>query len=580
MTKLPALRTQLTRLFRLRRSARLATAWCSVALAALWCVAALYLIDWTFELTRLQRVVAIAASVGVVVWAYRKYAVPWLVQHETLTDVALLVERQHKIDSDLVAALQFESPQAATWGSPQLEEAVIDYVADFSKGMNLLEGFNRDQMVRRGSAALATLVVLVLAALIFPRHAGTFLSRLFLSSAHYPTNTSIEQVFVNGKEVNVTPGYEESANCAYGRPLRFQIVCGGELPEDGRATLRTSGGLVSEVAFTRAPAESPQQEGKQPGEAQKLATYTGELPRLVDSLDYQLYFGDAWTEAAEIHVIPLPKVEFTLKPTPPKYARGLAESASESSARQFAVIEGSSVGLEVTSDKPLEYARLKIDDSAWPLVPLGAEETSAEASQASKLHRYTLQTEGTPLARVTKPIAYQIEALDTDGLSPAQPIQGFIRIRNDRAPRIFGNVATRQVLPGAKPSVSYNANDDFGINAIRLHVQVTRKGQELSGDRVIEIRKAGKPVFGEKLPLEGKYPLDLSKLKLLKGDQLTLTLEAIDYRGTAEGHSSTSEPLVLFVTDQSGIYADLSEIDERAARQFDAIIRLGIGDKP
>ncbi|MBC8076020.1 MAG: hypothetical protein H7Y32_08100, partial [Chloroflexales bacterium] len=46
-------------------------------------------------------------------------------------DIALMVERQQKIDSDLVAAIQFESPEAKRWGSTQLEGAVIDYVAEF-----------------------------------------------------------------------------------------------------------------------------------------------------------------------------------------------------------------------------------------------------------------------------------------------------------------------------------------------------------------------------------------------------------------------------------------------------------------
>ena len=614
MTKLPELRSQLSKLHRWRRTVRLGTAWCSVALAVLLCLAGLFVIDWTLEMTRLQRLVALAVSAGIVYWAYHRFARPWLAREETLLDVALLVERQQKIDSDLVAALQFETPQAARWGSAQLEEAVVEYVADFSKGMDLLEGFNREQMTKRAAATIAAAAVLCLAALIFPRHAGTFISRMFFSSAHYPTNTQIDTVHINGQLVNLTPGYEESAKCAYGNRLVFQVICDGELPDEGRAVLRTKGGLTNEVALKRVllagtgvagpggvgadggvasashvklvgTEENTSEEnianrsaaagnaavGNAAGE--RTATYVGELSRLVDSLDYQLYFGDAWTETAQIHVIPLPKIEFTLKPTPPKYAQGATEAVAESSARQFAVIEGSRVDLEVTSDKPLEYARLIIEDKTYPLV---AQEKSAD----EKLHRFRLETKQTPLASVMKPVAYRIEAQDEDGLQPAQPIQGFIRLRSDRGPRIFGNLATKQVLPSAKPPIVYNATDDFGISAIRLHVQVMRKGTEVSTEKVLDIRRPGKPVLREKLPLEGKYALDLSPFKLVKGDQVTLTPEAIDFRGRREGQSAMGEPLVLFVTDQSGIYADLSEMDERAARQLDATIRLYLGDKP
>src|SRR6187399_2018142 len=93
MSRLNELRSRLTKLHRLRRGARLGTAWCAVAVAVLWCLAALFLIDWTLEMTRLQRVIALAAAAGAVYWAYRRFAAPLLHDGESLLDVALLVER-------------------------------------------------------------------------------------------------------------------------------------------------------------------------------------------------------------------------------------------------------------------------------------------------------------------------------------------------------------------------------------------------------------------------------------------------------------------------------------------------------
>jgi hypothetical protein len=67
---------------------------------------------------------------------------------------------------------------------------------------------------------------------------------------------------------------------------------------------------------------------------------------------------------------------------------------------------------------------------------------------------------------------------------------------------------------------------------------------------------------------------------LTKGDEVHVTLEAIDFRGANAGQSARSEPIILRVTDESGVLAGLSEADERSARQLDAIIQrqLGIGD--
>jgi hypothetical protein len=76
--------------------------------------------------------------------------------------------------------------------------------------------------------------------------------------------------------------------------------------------------------------------------------------------------------------------------------------------------------------------------------------------------------------------------------------------------------------------------------------------------------------------------VDLAPLGLSKGDQLKLTFEAIDYRGSLAGKSALSEPLILHVTDERGVLAAMVEADERSARQLDAIIQrqLGIGESP
>jgi hypothetical protein len=642
MSRLNELRTRLLKLHRLRRGARLGTAWCAVVVAVLWSLAALFLIDWTLEMTRLQRAIALVAAAGAVYWAYRRYSAPLLHEGESLLDVALLVERQQHIDSDLVAALQFETTDARRWGSPQLEEAVIEYVADFSSGLNVFEGFNRQQMVRRGTIAAVTALVLLLAALVFPAHALTFFNRLFMSSAHYPTRTIISKVWINGQEVTLVPGEEAIVRCAYGLPLAIEVEAAGQLPASGVASLWTQGGLNTEVVLERtdgllprgsvAPAssastaraktEKTSTEGEQktssrmlkapltvalgapvvaaevseaastetaPPEADKTdlmeeetvaaegatapVKFAGSLPRLVDSLQYQLYLGDAWTEPALVKVIPLPTVEFTLTPTPPKYAARAEATAVASSARQFAVIEGSRVDLEITSDKPLAEARVLIEDRPFELRRMPGE-------QADKLDHWQLRTKGTPLETVLGPLAYKIETKDEDGLRPSQPIQGFIRLRADRPPRIFATIGTRNVRAAARQQIIYNATDDFGVGAIWLHVQVAKKRNVDSSDdpaeRVLEIRQPGKP-----LPrIEDTYILNLSEFKLEKGDQVTATLEAVDFRGQNEGRSAQSEPLVMYVTDESGVLADLTELDERAARQFESIIKLGIGDKP
>ena len=112
MTGVPllALRSQLNSLRRARSRARWLTALSAMGIALLWLLGGLFLLDWCFqrEIHAPQRILLMAIAGVIFVWAFRRYAVPFLVVRETEIDIALLVERRHQLENDLVAALQFE----------------------------------------------------------------------------------------------------------------------------------------------------------------------------------------------------------------------------------------------------------------------------------------------------------------------------------------------------------------------------------------------------------------------------------------------------------------------------------------
>jgi putative Ca2+/H+ antiporter (TMEM165/GDT1 family) len=116
MSRLSTLRSQLTALQQARWFVRAAVAVSALVIAALWALVGILVLDLSFELPPPQRLVVIAIAIGFVVWAGIRYTWPMLQVHETVEDMALLVERQQKIDSDLIAALQFEKPGAEEWG--------------------------------------------------------------------------------------------------------------------------------------------------------------------------------------------------------------------------------------------------------------------------------------------------------------------------------------------------------------------------------------------------------------------------------------------------------------------------------
>ncbi len=568
MTRLGILREQLDGLRRRRRVARLATAWVALALALLWSLAGIFLLDWQLVMSWPQRLVAVAIGTGVIIWIYRRYARPLLATHETDLDVALLIEREQHIDSDLVAALQFESAGAASWGSPRLQRAVVDRVARFSHEGQVDDTLvSAEPFVRRGLVLAATLLVLVTAVLAEPNYASTFLARLFLSSRHYPTRTVIDEVQINGAEV----ADGRTLRLGYGQPVGFSVRVSGQIPSDvRRIELRPAGGGGSKPIELTASAAGTEHSAEQESTEQSTL-FVGELPQLVDSLEYQVYLGDAWTDPSRLEVIALPVVEPKLTATPPEYARAASASSQsdpQSGARQLAVLEGSHVDLALQcANKRLQSAELVIDKKSYPL----------ESSDADG-RAWSLPTKGSPLASINQPVKYQIQVTDEDGLQLPHPIDGYLRIQTDRPPTVTAAVDVQYFLPTAGvPQIRYTVGDDFGISQIRLFVEVVRAGStkaESPGEPIpLKSPTLEEPVLRPKLPISGRYGLSLAQFKLAKGDELHVTLEATDYRGEQPGKSTRSEPLVLHITDEAGILAALGEADQRAAQQMDALIQ-------
>ena len=137
-----------------------------------------------------QRLLLLGLAAAAVIWAFVRFALPWLGKREDVTDMALLVQRQAGIDSDLVAALQFESPDAAYWGSTQLETAVIDRVAVEQKKLDVMAAMPRQPLARRLKVLIATVGRLGAAGLLAPEHVWVFFQRLAFGSQHYPSQTA------------------------------------------------------------------------------------------------------------------------------------------------------------------------------------------------------------------------------------------------------------------------------------------------------------------------------------------------------------------------------------------------------
>jgi len=194
--------------------------------------------------------------------------------------------------------------------------------------------------------------------------------------------------------------------------------------------------------------------------------------------------------------------------------------------------------------------------------------------------RWLLDAPDSPLAVVVAETQFSCDVTDEDDMHLEQPVQGLVRLQPDQPPRVAAEIVTPYVLPTAKPTIYYRALDDFGLARISIVCQVTHADGSTADDEVeiyhLESEKALKQ------DLEARYPLELARLKLVKGDELKINVKAVDYRGPREGQATLSEPRVFHVTDQQGILAMMMESDRKSAEQLQAMIQrqLGIGGGP
>lgn len=660
-TKLAALHNQLSALKHTRSTVRLATAFAGLVIAVLWVLVGIFVLDVIFELPLIPRLIVMVIGAFTCYWAFHKFTQPMLGVHETELDIALMVERQQKIDSDLVAAIQFESPQAAAWGSRQLETAVIDYVAEFGSGLNVFEGFSREQITRRATVLGVTVFVLLAFVVIAPSYARVFLNRLLLGSLHYPSNTVIEQILVNNAVVleKATHGSTPVITSgSQGQPMLFYVQCSGVLPAQGALRVRSAAGgaarqvdllpltndqRVSRLRMAQTKLEEAiaqpetdiagpwQQEvsafvafdapetarelellgddraklplvlaslkktvDSWPGdEVKKSHVYLGDMGRLVDDVRYDITLGDAWTDSASVRMTPLPVVELTPEVIPPKYARVDKVDQAVANQRQLSVLEGSEIQFKLASvnGKPLQecYLIAKTRD--------GAKKYSLTKTDEQGL-AWALPADNTPFKVVTEEIRYELQVTDQDGLHLETPVRGVVRLRADRPPTGSAEVVHRVVLPTAKPKISYRLNDDYGISKVLLKVAAERasdsngtpdpsateatRTSEQDKEVSFTIHAADKPPLLTTQPIRDSFELDLAPLGLVKGDRLKLSLEVTDYRGAVPGQTFLSDPLILEISDESGVLAAISEADERSEQRLTDIIKkqLGIGESP
>ena len=234
MKPLDHLSRQLVALCRQAQRVRLATAASGAAIALLIVLVAIFAIDWLFRESGdiVQRVVLLGLGVAALAWAFVRYALPWLGGREEPMEMALRLQRHVGIDSDLIAALQFEGPPVADGGSPALKTALVEGVAARQRDIKVDGVVQRGTLLKRLRVLGLLGLLWVALGLLIPSYVGVFFNRLLLGAQQYPTRTQFTSLTVNGKPVDLSRTDAPAVRVPYGRPLVFAVEAMGVTRDD------------------------------------------------------------------------------------------------------------------------------------------------------------------------------------------------------------------------------------------------------------------------------------------------------------------------------------------------------------
>lgn len=562
----------------------------------------LFLVDWLLDLTPLQRGAVLLAGIVLLAWAFRRYIAPWFGGRESELDLALLLEKHCAIDSDLVAALQFERPEASAWGSVELEDVIIRRVAELARSLPLVEDVPRSPLRKRFLAVLAALFLVCGWIWLAPDYFSTFLRRMTLGNVRYPTATKVTGLLVNRQPLRWDqPG--QTARCRPAHGVEVIVSAAGRIPAQGEAVFETPGGRRQVLPLTPVDQENHREIFsvlnsvlKDPAKSVFMAT----MPDLNVACRLRLALGDAQSEWIDLAPVQPPNAAIWFA-----YHDGTAgsELAVRAGLSQITVRQGCRVILGLQADHALTKAVAKTGQWEFPLsrglpaqlepilagknllsgtnrdAPGSVPEPAPGPQQSSdkSLEFWWLDPAGTPLEHVESPLRITLEVQDRQGLPAVSPLEAYVAVRPDYPPQLQARTLARYVLPTAKPTLLVNARDDERLKRITVTARVVHPTGEDGPTQQWTLWDASAEAVKT---LSEKWRIDLTPLQAAKGDRIELVVSAEDMRTDAQpGQQTESDPILLEVTDLAGILAVMADADRESAEQLQEMIdrQLDVG---
>ncbi len=282
------------------------------------------------------------------------------------------------------------------------------------------------------------------------------------------------------------------------------------------------GGAPRVVEMTRGP-DGPNGEGR-------FSHRTGSVRA---SFTYRAFIGGDSSEPKRLEAVPPPAVgEMEVTYTYPRYARLKREVRTGTG--YVRALKGTEVTLSLKTNKPVESGRLVFQS--------GAEVPLDRTDPRNPKGRFIVMAKD----------SYRIILRDRWGFENPDPVRYAVDVAPDRIPAVelLSPKGELTVNGGETLTLSYLARDDFGLEDIRLVVEVAAGGRSggkgsdsTGGRREFLVSKIG----GAKRWESGRYDWDLRDLGLAPGAVITARLAVRDNDAISGPKEGFSKPIRIRV---------------------------------
>jgi hypothetical protein len=506
-------------------------------------LAAALVLGWTDYLVRYNdrglRVMASAALATVASWAvYRWWYVPSR-RRLGLLEVARQVEaRFPELRDSLASAMEFldESEDDATAGSALLRRAVINEADATIDGLPLGDVVDRRPLRRAAGWATGAVSLVVVCLALDAAAVGTAVVRL---AAPLGATTWPRQHHLAFRD--------PPSRLAAGSTFEVELIdTAGPLPEEVRIEYRSANAGVTFEWMTRVG---------------DLMVARRENVRR--SFSFRAEGGDdramPW---AAVEVVEPPQVEsLSIVTHPPAYT-GLP-SAPAQQQRLLDVLTGTGIELTGTASRPLRAARVVVGDQTIDA------DIGPDAAGRERRGFHVAPDKWIAAASGT----YRLELEGDDGLAGTAG-QGNLRVEPDSPPSVSWQRPTGDlyVTAGAVVSLAAVVKDNLAIQAVSLIYQ--RSDKPDVDQPPIELYRSGhlpkgEGILGDVRSVEYDWPLE--PLALRPGTQLTMRIEANDYR---PGTGRTVAPRRITVITADELDARLADRQSQIVRQLERALEV------